>query len=449
MAFASSSSAFGIQPPAATTRSNTFGGFGSTVNPSPANPSSNLFGGSTAAQTTNAGTNIFGAPQPAQQQQQQQPQQNPSPFGSFAQQQTQQQPQQQQAPGQPSTNLFGQPQAAPSGQAQSAPSNNIFGQGTSQTQQPSLFGQQQPNVGAFGQPSTTTGGSSIFGNTQTQQSQQPSQNIFGQQSTAGFGNTFGGSTTQQPSQNLFGNFGGQSNAQQQQPNTLGGSTAQNQPQQSAPLPFTRSTKFNDLPDELKKTFEQIDSHIQGRIHISNELKSKKLGQEAEKGTELIRSVNQQLGEVANTLKSDAGLTDHLKEKLDESIQDTIAATRIIEGFRNQQTSGVYLKNYAMFPLEYFTKVAEQLKAKLQWYKTTVEQIERKIGSLASRAQYTPQAITTTLQAQHATFISLAKRAAELDGEVERIRTAYRELWRAKTGSARDPFEIGLASLEIR
>jgi nucleoporin p58/p45 len=45
------------------------------------------------------------------------------------------------------------------------------------------------------------------------------------------------------------------------------------------------------------------------------------------------------------------MTDHLKTKLDQSVQDTIAATRIVEGFRNQQASGVYLKNYASFPLE--------------------------------------------------------------------------------------------------
>ena len=36
---------------------------------------------------------------------------------------------------------------------------------------------------------------------------------------------------------------------------------------------------------------EIRTHIQGRVHIASELKAKNFGQEAEKGTELIRNVN--------------------------------------------------------------------------------------------------------------------------------------------------------------
>lgn len=68
------------------------------------------------------------------------------------------------------------------------------------------------------------------------------------------------------------------------------------------------------------------------------------------------------------------------------------------------------------------------------------------------------AISATLQAQHAIFISLANKTAALDAELEKIKALYTQLWRAKTGSMRDPFndidrssggDFGLASLNVK
>lgn len=71
--------------------------------------------------------------------------------------------------------------------------------------------------------------------------------------------------------------------------------------------FTKSTKFNDLPDNVKKTFEDIEyasqycdrttilisfrTHIQGRVQISKDLKQRKVGEEATKGQDLIRKTH--------------------------------------------------------------------------------------------------------------------------------------------------------------
>ena len=88
-----------------------------------------------------------------------------------------------------------------------------------------------------------------------------------------------------------------------------------------------------------------------------------------------------------------------------------------------------------------------------------QQIERKLDSTAHHAQYTPQgvhfflalihvyrflnnvmlAISTTLGAQHASFIALANKTAALDASLQKVKAIYTQLWRAKTGSMRDPF----------
>ena len=67
------------------------------------------------------------------------------------------------------------------------------------------------------------------------------------------------------------------------------------------------------------------------------------------------------------------------------------------------------------------------------------------------------AISSTLQAQHAAFITLASKTAALDAELQKIKALYTQLWRAKTGSMRDPFndldrssdgDFGLETLSV-
>ncbi|KAF7424446.1 hypothetical protein PC9H_009753 [Pleurotus ostreatus] len=466
MSFATNSSAFGIKPTVPAAGSSLFGA------PKP------------------QGSNLFGQPQ-----QQGQPTQ-PSLFGGFGQQQQQNQQNSQPAA---TGSLFGQPQQQPAaagslfGQPaqQQAPTGGLFGQPQQQQQQQQsgttggLFGQpaqqQQPSGGLFGQPAQ-------------QQQQQPTSNLFGQpaqQQPNAFGSSLFGANNQTSTQqsNTFGGFGsfGQNSqqqqgqqGQQQQQGGFGASTLQAQPtitaggfgntstlfgqkpqqphvQQNATPLFTKSTKFNDLPDEIKRTLENIDSHIQGRIQIGKELHRLKLGDEAAKGQELIRSVNKELMNTSSITHSDLLYARDIKAKADQAVQDTIIATRIIDGFKNPQQQGAYLKNHATFPLEFFTRITEQTRERLLWYKATIEQIERKLSSSSSQVQHTPQAISATLQAQHATFIALASKTAALDAELQKIKTLYTQLWRSKTGSMRDPFndlersggDLGFSSLNVK
>ncbi|KAF9562002.1 hypothetical protein CPC08DRAFT_735374 [Agrocybe pediades] len=562
MAFASSTSAFGMKPattsifgqqqqqPNTTSFANAaplgqnnqqqgsaFGGaFGQQQNQQQQQPSANIFGQPQQQQPA-APTGLFGQTQPQQQQttgttglfgqQQQQQQQNTGTTGLFGQPQQQQntgttglfgqpqqnasttnifgQPQQQQNTG--STNIFGQPQ-----QQQTTTTTNLFGQPQQQqnTTTTGLFGQQQQPQQQ--QPQTNLFGNSLFGsnantNNNQQQQQQPAapSNPFGglfgnnnnntgnqQQQQPQSTNLFGGSTTTNPLQaqptlgasafgggntggtGLFGGGGGglfgakpqqpqQSNTQT--PGAFGNSVAQPginalQFPNGVP-PFTKSTKFNDLPDEYKRLMENIDSFIQGRVQICKDLQQRKLGDEPVKGQDAIRQLNKELINTATTIRNDLHLTNDLKSKVDQAVEDTIVATRIIDGFRNPQSGNTYLKDHAAFPLEYFTRVTEQMKERLAWYQSTIEQIERKLASASSSTQ-TPQSISATLQAQHQIFLALANKTAAVDAELQKIKALYTQLWRSKTGSVRDPFndivksstaetagDFGLGSLNFR
>ncbi|KAK7032327.1 Nucleoporin nup49/NSP49 (Nuclear pore protein nup49/NSP49) [Paramarasmius palmivorus] len=342
----------------------------------------------------------------------------------------------------------------------------LFGQNTQTSNTGGgLFGQNNQNTntsgGIFGQNNQqNAGGTGIFGQTQQGQANtgfgQPQQNAFGGGNSI-FGNNAGANT----GSNLFGS------TQQSQ---LGGTGSmfgkplgqQSQINTQQPPPFTKTTKFNDLPDQLKKVFEDIDAHIQGRVQISKDLKQRKLGEEPTKGQELVRAVHRDLSQTSTTIRNDLHFTRDLKAKADQAVQDTIIATRIIDGFKNPQLNGGYLKDHATFPLEFFARITRQTKERLAWYKATIEQIERKLSSMATQQNITPQRITSTLQAQHATFLALASRTAALDAELQKIKALYTQLWRARTGSVRDPFDggadieqslgggdLGLSSLNVR
>ncbi|KAH7930165.1 hypothetical protein BV22DRAFT_1079449 [Leucogyrophana mollusca] len=403
--------------------------FGQSNTPKPA---ASLFGNPQPASNTTTGFGSFGGQQ--QQQGQQQPAQGTSLFGGgsggFG-QNTQNQPQQQ-----ASTGLFGQPAA----NTQQQPQQNAFG--TSLFGNPAAAntaGQQQGGPGIFGslgssntsqqQPTTSTTG--LWGSTTNSLQAQPVQSV------SGFGQTAGSSLFPQSRQQSY---------------------SVSPMQAAGPVLFAKSTKFNDLPEDAKKTFISIDTHIQGRVQISTELKQRKLGHEAMQGQELLRDIHKELLNVAANIRSDKLSAVDLKSKTDQAVQDTIVATHIVDGFKNPQQSGAYLKNHADFPLEFFSRVTEQMRERMQWYKNTIEQIERKLSSSANQAKSTPQAISATLQTQHAIFVSLASKTAALDAEVQKVKALYAQLWRAKTGSMRDPFndldrsnggDFGMESLRVK
>lgn len=103
-----------------------------------------------------------------------------------------------------------------------------------------------------------------------------------------------------------------------------------------------------------------------------------------------RSLQELVNAIA-TLHSDVMHMRDLKAKVNQTVQDTIVATHIVDGFRNPQQHGAYLKSHANFPLEYvfpclschckprqicpcrfFMRVTEHMTERLRWYKTTIE-----------------------------------------------------------------------------
>lgn len=65
----------------------------------------------------------------------------------------------------------------------------------------------------------------------------------------------------------------------------------------------------------------------------------------------LNTTGQDMANVVATLQADITSTRELRARVDQTVQDTIAATQIVDGFRNPQQHGAHLKTRAGFPFE--------------------------------------------------------------------------------------------------
>ncbi|PVF93361.1 hypothetical protein CPB86DRAFT_790205 [Serendipita vermifera] len=207
---------------------------------------------------------------------------------------------------------------------------------------------------------------------------------------------------------------------------------------NAPFVLNGAAKFNDLPGPIQDLLNDTEALIQGGLNASKDLKGRKLGDAIVTNTATSRQIFHDLTSSSNTLQADDLFAKNLREKVDQAVQDVIVCSQIIEGFRESGIQHPNLKTNAQYPLEFFHRLADQMQERLARYKAIVDQLERKL-TFSFQAQQSPQAITTTLQSQHASFIALAARVAEVEASMDEVKQQFSTLYKARTGSALDPF----------
>ncbi|CCA72852.1 hypothetical protein PIIN_06788 [Serendipita indica DSM 11827] len=260
-------------------------------------------------------------------------------------------------------------------------------------------------------PTSSLGGSGLFSSTATAK-------------PGGFGLSTLGSSTVAP-------------LQQQQP-PLGSSTLTTSAAPTTLPVLNGAAKFNDLPQPIQDLLNDTESLIQSGLNAAKDLKGRKLGDSILTNTENSRQLFHDLTSSSNTLQADDLFAKNLRKKVDQAVQDVVVCTHIIDGFRESGIQHPNLKTNAQYPIEFFVRLTDEMQDRLTRYKSIVDQLNRKLA-FSFQAQQTPQAITTTLQSQHASFIALAAKVAEIEGSFEDVKLQFATLYKARTGSALDPF----------
>ncbi|KAI8457592.1 hypothetical protein BY996DRAFT_6411533 [Phakopsora pachyrhizi] len=291
-----------------------------------------------------------------------------------------------------------------------------------------LFGSNaaQPSQGLFGSsvtstPATGTGATSIFGNsTQTSNNNSnlaQNNNIFGSLNNSqprnlntGTSSLFS-STSQNNNQSLAsgGLFGPKNPLSMIAP---GSGVSQ------ANSIFTRTTRFNDLPDDSKKQLEMLDALIQSQCRYADALKALQLGTEINEGTSLLRQVTSEMYTASASITTSSNLLDSIRQKIDADVSDLLKLSSIIESSQsNQRINNLATQSSSTSSsLPLLDPIPNPLKFQFDYF-----------------------SIVPALKAQYSTFMVLADRVAQLDTELRSLKDEYREIWRHQTGSVRDPF----------
>ncbi|KZT57649.1 hypothetical protein CALCODRAFT_482978 [Calocera cornea HHB12733] len=333
------------------------------------------------------------------------------------------------APQQPGNSLFG-------GQASTTQqTNSVFGQPSTafgqQPQQSTSFGQQpQQTNSLFGAPSTSTtfgqpansGSVSFFGQQQQQPQQQTS--MFGQ-SAGTFGASTGGTLgLSQLTQSL--------RAPLQQSGTAA-------PPPLQPQTVTKAARYDDLSELDKNVVKEVDEHIRACMDVAKELKASTLGEEISTLGESIKKVQNDATIVKDNYNVAEVMARHVQMQLDSDLKDATAAVGIIDKFNANPKQPGHAPWQLEYPVKYFGRTEAQMRERLRSAKNTMQQIESLLRDSYRHEQRSAKEISNAVGNQTEGLLGLAGRTADLDAKVQQLKGDYTRLYRAKTGSTRDPF----------
>ncbi|PWN35614.1 uncharacterized protein FA14DRAFT_160683 [Meira miltonrushii] len=397
----------------------------------------------------------------------------PTPSFSFggSNQPAQQPQQQQQQPAATGSSLFsfGQPQQQQNQQQPQQQTGGLFGSSTNQqnTATGGLFGNKPP-----AQQNQTGFGSSLFGQNQAQQQsqQQAGGGLFGSSTAAGankpfsFGSTQPAAQQQQPQQQQAFSFGATAPAQSgQQGSSLFGQSQQNPQQQfqqstqfgqsaaqqnasiqiNPNSPFAKQAyhqkeRFNDLPEDQKKLFEEMEKYINGQIRIKDELQTREYGTEIKKR---ISEWNELSNNISNTLlilQQDGELIKGIVDHVDKDRTDLATLYEIARNYKEGRSDG---KQWINWPGDFFNKAAVEFRTRIKRYRSTIEEIEKQLATIDTRNEHSPQLISDAILHQHAIFMSMASNVANLHAEVDQLKRDYVQWYQQQYRSVRDPFAM--------
>jgi len=343
------------------------------------------------------------------------------------------------APTQPGTNPFSAwqfPKPAASMATGQQPTNSLFGGqlATAPAQQTISFaGQPQPfqqsnslfgapaTTSAFGQPAAS-GSLSLFGQPQQQQQQQPS--LFGQPSGA-FGASTGGTLgLSQLTQSM--------RAPPQQPGTVAPPPLQAQT-------VTKGARYDDLSEADKNMVKEIDEHIRTCMGVAKELTASSVGEDINSLSQGIKNVQNDATIVKDNYQVAEVMTRHVQTQMDGEMKDATAAVSIIDKFRANPKQPGHAPWQLEYPVKYFARTEAQMRERLRSSKNTMQQIESVLRDSYRHEQRSAKEISNATANQTEALLGLAGQTADLDAKVQQLKGDYTRLYRAKTGSSRDPF----------
>merc|ERR1711939_50895 len=210
-------------------------------------------------------------------------------------------------------------------------------------------------------------------------------------------------------------------------------------QQAPAAPISSTTRFDELPPNVRQGLEQLETKIRAQTSEAEQLKRRPLGHDILEVTRTYGQVSEEYAGIKSAIEADERTMSEIKAQVQVDLEDVNNTITIIEGFKSPQTRGHAAKAVTHFPFEFFSRKVADCAARVEHHRSVLEQIQQRVGSDAPQAA-NPAAIMPALRAQYSTCMSLARAVAQLDDELRVLKEAYREVYRRATNSVRDPFQ---------
>ncbi|KAI8836080.1 hypothetical protein BJ741DRAFT_606737 [Chytriomyces cf. hyalinus JEL632] len=271
--------------------------------------------------------------------------------------------------------------------------------------------------------------------------------LFGTANTQNSNSLFGGQTTNSnaaPSLNtgnLFGGAGASINSAVTAQNTAANAqTANPQPSTTAPENITNTTRYGEIPLNIRQELDNFETFVQKQIDMSEDIASSGVVKKIHDTRALYKSVELKYQGLKTLLDRDNALIQNLRGQVAREMKIADFATRFIDSYNSHRQPSVTFNNTDSF--QYFVNLTNTLENKLQHYRQTIDDLERHLQSISQKTQYSPQAVAEILKLQHESFLAIAGRIAVAHDSLLKQQDAYLSYRRKYFGDTKNPFRKG-------
>ncbi|TPX74994.1 hypothetical protein CcCBS67573_g03723 [Chytriomyces confervae] len=264
--------------------------------------------------------------------------------------------------------------------------------------------------------------------------------------------------------NLFGGAGASINSAVTAQNTAANAqTANPQPSATAPENITNTTRYGEIPLNIRQELDNFETFVQKQIDMSEDIASSGVVKKIHDTRALYKSVElvslmftrneaypvrslmlvfrrQKYQGLKTLLDRDNALIQNLRGQVAREMKIADFATRFIDSYNSHRQPSVTFNNTDSF--QYFVNLTNTLENKLQHYRQTIDDLERHLQSISQKTQYSPQAIAEILKLQHESFLAIAGRIAVAHDSLLKQQDAYLNYRRKYFGDTKNPFRKG-------
>ncbi|KAI9015552.1 hypothetical protein DFJ74DRAFT_267721 [Hyaloraphidium curvatum] len=196
------------------------------------------------------------------------------------------------------------------------------------------------------------------------------------------------------------------------------------PQPAASASLGRTTKFLDLPMEIRAQFEKLEAAIQNERDLAETVRNSGTFAAIRRISEAKEQLSSKVDAVKSLLDGDGRLIEDLKSKVNNELRNAELVARHIDRMKDPAKARTASIAAQEATADYFQRLAGTYEERVRQYRVLIEEIERNLESLESSDRFDPKALGDIIRAQNESFMGLATKVAAVHDEIARQKAIW-------------------------